>query len=91
MRDWVKREMLLELSDIIEYNAPLMDLRTLPVLRHCLAAVSDLHARLLEKERITYSVAGQPPKTWDTQFGDIMFFRTRPPQRVEEFSQKNIM
>ena len=27
------------------------------------------------KEKITNSVAGQPLKTWDTQFGDIMFFR----------------
>lgn len=82
------QHVLLELSDILKYNAPLMDLRTIPVLRHRLAAVSDLHAHLLEKEKITNSVVGPPPKTWDTQFGDIMFFRTRPPQRIAEFSQK---
>ena len=80
--------MLLELSDILEYNAPLTDLRTLPVLRRHLAAVSDLHARLLEEEKI---VTGRPPRTWDTQFGDIMFFRTRPPKRIHEFSQKNAL
>ena len=76
------QQVLLELSDILEYNAPLMHLRTLPVLRRRLAAVSDLHARLLDKEKIANSVTGQPPKTWDTQFGDIMFFRTQPPQRI---------
>ena len=27
---------------------------------------------------------GLPLKTWDTQLGDIMFFCTRPPQRVDE-------
>jgi len=83
------KQVLLELSDILEYNAPLTDLRTLPVLRHHLAAVSDLHARLLEKEKITNSVTDRPPRTWDTQSGDIMFFRTRPPKRIHEFSQRN--
>ena len=85
------KQVLLELSDILEYNAPLMDLCTLPVLHHHLVAVSDLHARLLEKEKITNSVTGRPPRTWDTQSGDIMFFRTRPPKRIHEFSQKNAL
>jgi len=82
------QHVLLELSDILEYNAPLMDLRTLPVLCCHLAAVSDLHAHLLEKEKITNSTTGPPPRTWDRQFGDIMFFRTWPPQRIDEFSCK---
>ena len=85
------QRVLLELSDILEYNAPLTDLRTLPVLRRHLAAVSDLHTRLLEKEKNTNSVTGLPPRTWDTQFGDIMFFRTRPPKRIDEFSRKNAL
>jgi len=78
------KQVLLELSDIT-------DLCTLPVLCCHLAAVSDLHACLLEKEKITNSVTGQPPRTWDTQFGDIMFFRTCPPKRIHEFSQRNAL
>jgi hypothetical protein len=83
MRDWVKKQVG---CVILQHNALLMDLHTLPVLRCCFAAVSDLHAHLLEKERITNSVTGLPPRTWDTQFGDIMFFCTCPPERIDEFS-----
>jgi len=56
------RQVLLELSDILEYNAPLTDLCTLPVLRRRPAAISDLHTRPLEQENITNSVTGLPPR-----------------------------
>ena len=57
------RRVLLELSDILEYNAPLTDLRTFPILRRRFAAISELHTSLIEKEKVTNSVTGLAPKT----------------------------
>ena len=49
-----------------------------------LAAVSDLHVRLLENEKITYSVRGLPPMTWDT-------FCTRPLEHIDKISQNYLV
>lgn len=82
------QRVLLEMSDILDYNGAMTDMHILPTLRCRFAALADLHTRILEKEKLTHSVTGPAPKTWDTRFSDIMYIRTRPPERASQFRRK---
>ena len=82
------RRNLLVALDIINYNLPLNDLRILPTLRQKLAPLKDLVHRVTEKEEAVNSQRRANPSTFNAKSASVMFFRTRPPERIRELAKR---
>ena len=65
---------LLDLLDILDYNAPLYDSRILPTIWLKLTGAKDLHCRILEKENQVNSTRTANPNTFNPKTASIMFF-----------------
>ena len=82
------RRSLLAALDILDYNTSLNDLRILPTLRHKFAGIHDLVQQITAKEEAVNSRRASNPTTWDPKTASIMFFRTRPTDRIRDHKRK---